>query len=41
MIEIKVKMTKKLYKAIDSYERYQRWLGKQLLKIIQKKWGEK
>jgi|SRR5271170_2361104 len=28
---VKVRVTKRLYKMWDRYERYQRWLGKQLL----------
>lgn len=42
MMEIKVKVTKQLYKAYDSYQRKQIWIGKQLIKaIVEKEKGER
>jgi len=34
MIEIKVKMTKERYRAWDSYNRHQRWFGRNLLNMM-------
>jgi len=31
---VKVRVSKKLYKQWDSYQRYQKWIGKALLKEI-------
>ena len=39
LMETKVKITKSLYKAIDSYHRRQIWEGKQLIKNIRELYG--
>lgn len=39
-MEMKVKVTKSLYKAFDSYNRYQRWMGKQMIKFIKERYGK-
>ena len=33
-LTVKIKVTKELYRAFDSYERYQKWIGKNLIKAI-------
>jgi len=33
-LEFKIKVTKQLYKAFDSYQRRERWIGKQILKAV-------
>lgn len=38
-LAVKIKMTKQIYKAMDSYDRYQRWIGKELCKAIREKYG--
>ncbi len=37
-LTIKVKVTKQLYKSFDSYERYQKWIGKNLIKLIRRQY---
>lgn len=39
MMETPVKITKEIYKAIDSYHRHQRWVGRELIKMIKEKYG--
>ena len=39
MMETKVKITKQIYKAIDSHHRRERWAGLQLIKLIKEKYG--
>jgi len=41
MIEVKVKVTKRTYKAFDSYQRYQKWIGRQILKSIKEVYERK
>jgi phage anti-repressor protein len=38
-METKVKVTKELYRAWDSYNRYQRWIGREILKAIRMCYG--
>ncbi len=38
-MEIKIKMTKQLYKYWDSYNRYQIWIGKKMLKCLKVQYG--
>ncbi len=36
MMEIKIKVTKEMYKSFDSYERKQRWILKHLMECIKR-----
>lgn len=38
-MEIKIKITKDIYKAFDSYQRRERWIGRQILKAIREKYA--
>jgi len=38
-LSVKIKFTKKIYKAIDSYQRREIWIGRQLLKAIKEQYG--
>ena len=38
-VEIKVKVTKYLYKAFDSYQRRQRWEALQFIKFMKERYG--
>ncbi len=39
MMEMNIKMTKKIYKAWDSYNRYQKWIGRKVLNAIKAQYG--
>jgi len=39
MLEIKIKMTKQMYKAWDSYNRFEKWKGRKLIEMIKANYG--
>jgi hypothetical protein len=39
LMECEIKITKQLYKAIDSYQRRERWIGRQIIKAIMEQYG--
>jgi hypothetical protein len=40
MMEIKVRVTKQLYKAYDSMLRREKWIGRNMIKIIRDNYGK-
>lgn len=40
-LSVKFKVTKSIYKSWDSYNRYQKWIGKQLIKAIKERYEQR
>lgn len=38
-LDYKVKVTRNLYKAFDSYQRRERWIARELLKVMKEQYG--
>jgi len=39
LLETEIKITKSIYKAVDSYQRRERWIGRELVKELRKQYG--
>lgn len=39
LMETSIPVTKAIYKAVDSYHRRQRWVGRNLIKILKEHYG--